>query len=221
MFGFEKDSPGSGIVEAMLFVLVIAFFCFAGWITYKSSNLHKAPKVSDVIQSSSNKPTSTGTSTSSQSSTTTKPPATTTTTTTPPAVTTPVSKPNANVVVITGMGIEITVPDTLKGLTYSISPAAGNIDVISFSTQSLSAEVPSCAATVNNGAFDTIDRGNGSYPGAGSNGGLIKQYQNPTYYLAYVLPSGPCAKGLTPSEQSLLDQQAQDFYTSLSTVQAT
>lgn len=112
----------------------------------------------------------------------------------------------------------LKVPDSLKDLTYHVSTANG-VTTISFSTKQLTAAVPACAADQKNGAFDRVVRGSGQYPGpAPDSGGLLVQGDG--YYLAYILPNAPCAKNMSPANQSLADQQAQDFYSALSTIKA-
>ncbi len=120
---------------------------------------------------------------------------------------------------LAALGISIKLPDSLNDLTYNLS-MSGSVYKMNFSTSQLTAAVPACAANQGNGAFDTIIRGPGTYPGPAnpSSGGLIKQY--PSYYIAYVLPNAPCAKGLSPDNQKLLDDQAQAFYTAIGTIQA-
>ena len=126
------------------------------------------------------------------------------------------SSTNQTVIQVAAAGFQISVPDSIKDLTYHVS-TSGTTSTVTFSTSSLTAAIPACSATSSNGAFDTVVRGPGTYQ-ANPSGGLLKQFNG--YYLAYVLPKGPCAKNLSPQNQSLLDAQAQDFYTALSTVQA-
>ncbi len=128
------------------------------------------------------------------------------------------SNPTAStttVIKVSEAGFQITVPNSIKDLTYH---AVGG--VVNFSTASITAAIPECAANRGSGAFQTVTRGNGTYqpPSNASNGGLIKQYSG--YYLSYTLPTGPCAKGLSVENQNLLNDQAQAFYSSLSTVTA-
>jgi hypothetical protein len=116
-------------------------------------------------------------------------------------------------VTISGAGFQITVPASLRDLTYRV-----NGGQVTFSTATLTAAVPSCSANSGSGAFETITRGNGTYkpPANPADGGLLKQYGD--YYLAYTLRTGPCAKGLSVANQNLLDDQTQAFYGALSTV---
>lgn len=124
-----------------------------------------------------------------------------------------VSNPNA--FKVPEVGLQLTVPASLADLTYKVSPGANGSQVVSFSTQSLTAAIPACSAQHPGGAFDTISRANGQYqpPANPADGGLL--YQTAGYYFAYQLPNGPCAKNLTVSQQRLLDAQAQDFYTAV------
>jgi hypothetical protein len=130
------------------------------------------------------------------------------------------SPTTTTVIKISTEGFQITVPDSLKDLTYHITAGANDTDTITFSTAKLTAAVPACAADQKNGAFDIITRGQGAYPTPAnpSSGALLKQY--PGVYIAYTLPNAPCAKGLSTENQALLDDQAQAFYGALSTVQA-
>ncbi len=125
-----------------------------------------------------------------------------------------------NIIKITPVGLQLTVPDSLKDLTYALKPVAGGATEVTFSTKTLASRVPSCAADQGSGAFQTVTRGTGSYPGPAnpSSGALIKQYGD--YYFAYTLPTGPCAKGLSVDNQNLLNSLAQDFSGALPSVTA-
>ena len=140
----------------------------------------------------------------------------------PVTATTPRPKTNANqtVVKVSEAGLQIAAPTSLKDLTYHVISNDGGVITLAFSTSSLTAAIPACSAALGNGAFDTIIRGSGNYPGPAnpSSGGLLKQYKD--YYLAYNLPNAPCAKNLSVANQNLLDDQAQDFYSILASVQA-
>lgn len=127
---------------------------------------------------------------------------------------------STNIVKITSVGMQLTVPDSLKDLTYALKPVAGGATEVTFSTKTLAGRVPSCAADQGSGAFQTVTRGPGSYPGPAnpSSGALLKQYDS--YYFAYTLPTGPCAKGLSVENQNLLNSLAQDFSGALPSVTA-
>ncbi len=114
----------------------------------------------------------------------------------------------------------MTVPDSLRDLTYHVGSGPNNSLAVTFSTTSLTKLVPQCDAATNSGAFTTVLSGKGTYipPDNPANGQLIKQYNGS--YLAYLLPTGPCAKGLSVTAQNLLDDQAQAFTSSLASVKA-
>lgn len=133
-----------------------------------------------------------------------------TTTTSPP--------PGKTDVTVKEGSFKITVPDSMKDLTYHLLSNSGGVMTFAFSTATLTKAIPGCAATSGNGAFQTILRGSGTYPGPAnpSSGGLLRQYDS--YYLAYNLPNAPCAKGLSVENQNLLGDQAQEFYGSLTSV---
>lgn len=209
MYGFEKDYRGFSIVEVLIAGLILVFFGFAAMFTYRVEH-HKQTNTSSL--SSKTTPASTATKASDAPPQDTSPAITTNTTTAPS------QKPNQNVITISPIGVTITVPDSLKDLTYNATTASNGTTTVSFSTTSLTQAAPSCSATSAQGAFETIIRGRGQYPGPAhpSSGALITQ--QPTFYVAYELPTGPCGENLSPNVQNLLDQQAQDFDSSLSTI---
>jgi hypothetical protein len=193
-----------GFSGMALLVLLLVILAIAGIGSYLYSNRPKAVKPL-ATGSTSTSPSNTGTSTSPNGI-----PGGVATTPPPGAVTT---GPDSTTVKITELGFQITVPNAIKDLTYHVNGSS-----VTFSTTSLTAAIPSCRAASGTGAFDIISKGNGTYkpPANSADGGLLKQYG--TYYLAYTLPTGPCAKGLSVSNQNLLDDQAQAFYGALTTV---
>jgi Tfp pilus assembly protein PilV len=213
MYGFEKDYRGFSIVEVLIAGLILVFFGFAAMFTYRVEH-HKQTNTSSLSSKTSpaSSPASTTTKASAAPPQGTSPVITTNTTTAPS------QKPNQNVITVSPIGVTITVPDSLKDLTYSATTASNGTITVSFSTTSLTQAAPSCSATSAQGAFETIIRGRGQYSGPAhpSSGALITQ--QPTFYVAYELPTGPCGENLSPNTQNLLDQQAQDFYSSLSTI---
>jgi hypothetical protein len=125
---------------------------------------------------------------------------------------------NQTTIDIKPLGISITLPSSMSDLTYSSSTSSNGEVTVNFSTATITDEVSTCSASSGQGAFDSITKADGQYPSsASSNEGLIKQ--EPTYYIAYILPSGPCAHNLNPDVESLLDQDAGYFYSALSTIQ--
>lgn len=127
---------------------------------------------------------------------------------------------SGTVIKITAVGLQLTVPDSLKDLTYHTSSLANNSTLVTFSTKTITNSISKCAANSGQGAFSTVTRGVGNYPGPAnpSSGGLLKQYGG--YYFAYNLPTAPCATGLSVEQQNLLNDQTQLFYDSLGSAQA-
>ncbi len=128
--------------------------------------------------------------------------------------------PDVNIVKVPEAGFQITVPDSIRDLTYHVAVGPNATIAVTFSTVSLTTLVPQCEAANNTGAFTTVLSGKGDYipPANPADGKLIKQ--NNGSYLAYLLPTGPCAKGLSVTAQNLLDDQAQAFTNSLASVKA-
>jgi hypothetical protein len=196
-----KPQNGFTVPEMLMILVLICLLAGTGWAVYKRQPSHSPqaasvqPPVTPVGQSTSpgGVPGGAGGSTS------------------------PSSQPPATVVALGSTGLQITVPTSLSDLTYSLSQTSQGT-VISFSTKSLSSAIPACAANSGSGAFDTVVKGSGQYASQGSNGALIQQY--PSYYVAYRLPTAPCAKNLSRSQQILLDDQAQTFYSALPSVRA-
>jgi len=209
MFGFERDSPGSGAIELMVLAVVVLFLGLTIWGTFRIRDMHKLTTTKPLaVNAKSTNPTIAST--------------------TPPQGSPPVTVPTSpgtssatqsqNVLDISPIGVDITVPDSLKDLTYYANNQSNGVISVSFSTASLTSAALSCSASVGSGAFDTILKGYGQYPGPAnpSSGALITQ--QPTFYIAYELPTGPCEKDLSPATQALLDSQAQDFYSALASV---
>jgi hypothetical protein len=211
MFGFERNNHRHVVVEVLVLIVVVAF-CSLTIMYIKRAN--------DIRISSS--------------------PTVSTTKTTPQAVvpddTPPQGKPPVSISASTSGGnqtstqsnettidvkpldISITLPSSMSDLTYSSSISPNGVVTVNFSTAAITSEVSECSASSGQGAFDSIIKADGQYPSSGSSDeGLIKQ--EPTYYIAYILPSGPCAHDLSPDIESLLDQDAGYFYSALSTIQ--
>jgi hypothetical protein len=203
----QPNSHGIAGLEALLIVAMVLLIAGIGAFVY-TKNHHgslpfsstKATPVTYVGSSNSTSPNGIPGGATGTSQATTNPVAATT------------------VIKVTEAGFQISVPANLKDLTYRVTGTTTK--TVTFSTTSLTAAIPSCAATSGNGAFDTITSGPGTYqpPANSANGKLLQQYA--TSYLAYTLPVGPCAKGLSTDNQNLLDDQAQAFTSALTTVKS-
>lgn len=199
---FSED--GFGGIELLLVLATVLLLAGIGSYLYSKHHASTAITKKDAVAH----PTNTGVSTTPNG--------------VPVAGNTPTPSTSAGqtIVKISEAGMQIAVPSSLKDLTYHVVSNSGGAITLAFSTKTLTTAIPDCSADKGNGAFDTITRGDGTYPVPAnpSSGGLLKQYSN--YYLAYTLPNAPCAKGLSVANQNLLDDQAQDFYSVLASVQA-
>ncbi len=214
MVRFERNNHRHALLEVLVLIVVISF-CGLTVMYIKRANdirINSSPTVSDTKTTSKavvpndtppqGKPPvsiSTSTSTSSTSNQTS-------------------TQSNETTIDIKPLGISITLPSSMSDLTYSLSTSPNGAVTVNFSTATITNKVSTCSASSGQGAFDSITKADGQYPSsASSSEGLIKQ--EPTYYIAYILPSGPCAHNLSPDVESLLDQDAGYFYSALSTIQ--
>ena len=211
MFGLERNNPRSVFIEVLVLIVAIVFCVLTVVYIIRANDLR--------INSS---PTVSKTKTIPRSSIPNdtppqgKPPVNISTSTSTGNQTTQQS--NETTINIKPLGVSITLPSSMSDLTYSSATSSAGAVTVNFSTATITNETPSCSASSGQGAFDSIIRADGQYPSSSSpNEGLIKQ--EPTYYIAYLLPNGPCANNLSPDVESLLDQDSQYFYSALSTIQ--
>jgi competence protein ComGC len=221
-----KNEQGFTVMDVLGFIILVCFIVLIASYTRHQQVQVKATNnaVEATINATSSKTMPSSANNQTTPSTKVSTTQSTTTTTTQPTTTTPTPTPTnstTTVINVSAADFSITVPNSIKDLTYHIAADSNGQIIVNFSTQTITDTVPACAANLGTGAFDSIERGNGQYTGPvnASSGALIKQY--PTYYIAYILPQGPCATHLSPQNQTLLDSAAQDFYSSLSTVQTT
>ena len=156
-----NNNKGFTLVEVLLLIVVIVLVGGLGYRGYKQVN--KKSK----------------TSTATTNTTTTK---TTTPTTTP--------TPNQNIIKIPELGIQITVPDSLKDLTYTAKTENGNA-VAYFSTTTLTNLDAACSSA--NGAFGSLEQVKGQYvePTTFHQGSLVKQFS--TFYVLRYTPQQACS----------------------------
>jgi len=126
-----NNNKGFTLVEVLLLIVVLILVGGLGYLGYKQVNKKST------------------TSTSSTNTTTTK---ATTPTTTP--------TPNQNIIKIPELGIQITVPDSLKDLTYTAKTENGNV-VAYFSTTTLDNLGERCSYS----AFGALEQFKGKYTG--------------------------------------------------------
>jgi hypothetical protein len=108
------------------------------------------------------------------------------------------TKPSTtNAIKIPQLGVELVVPNALKGIIYAVSsqvPVNGETSIsVGFSTPQLAAADPICSAA--HSPLGALSKTDGQYPtnanDENSSGQLVKQY--PTFYIAYVPSQGQCA----------------------------
>jgi prepilin-type N-terminal cleavage/methylation domain-containing protein len=159
-----KNEKGFSAVELLLVILVVALLSAAGWLVYEDN--HKTTKAAVTSWSTTVKSNST---------------------TSPKTTSTIMTPSTTSIIKIPQLGIEVTVPNSIKDLTYSYSPDTtgfGNNEQllnVYLSTASLTALDPNCAASYET-AIGAISEAQGTYPTDPSDqidvGGLVRQFPN-------------------------------------------
>jgi Tfp pilus assembly protein PilV len=158
-----NNNKGFTLVEVLLLIVVLILVGGLGYLGYKQVN-----KKSKTSTSSTTAATTTKITTSATTST-----------------------PNQNIVKIPELGIQITVPDSIKDLTYKAENMDG-VEYASFSTTTVTNLDAACSAT--NGAIGRLSKTSGQYSSIGTNGesgSLVKQFS--TFYILFVSPQSACS----------------------------
>jgi outer membrane murein-binding lipoprotein Lpp len=96
---------------------------------------------------------------------------------------------NQNVIKITNLGIQITVPDSIKDLTFTTSSTTES----GLSTASLTSKNATCSAT--DMPLGNLNKATGTYPANptinNAPGALVKQFNG--FYIAYSSPQAACS----------------------------
>jgi len=174
--GRNGRQSGFSAVFGVLAVLIIVGLGVAGWAVYQHNRVKPTSAASSSGQSAHQQTT-------------------TTTTTTPPP-----SASNQNVVKIPELGIQITVPDDIKDLTYQtqvVTLRNGNQSTLAmFSTKALTAVDAKCGPAAM--PLGSLGKASGQYPTQqqdASNvldyGQLVKQFS--TFYIAAGYPQAACS----------------------------
>lgn len=130
--------------------------------------------------------------------------------TTPVAVTATVG----NVINIRELGLSITVPDSIKDISYRYTSSKDGIQTASFSTKAITdkyANTGSCTSASTAPPLGELEKFPGQYKAGNSTVALLKQF--PTYYIAYSGPQSACV-----DVQDNVDAQLKALKDSLSTV---
>jgi len=132
------------------------------------------------------------------------------------------STSNQNVEEIPELGIQITVPDSTKDLSYQVSTVTlkngQSATLAMFSTASLTNASASCAANV--GPLGSLEKVAGQYPSSDQYasldyGQLVKQFS--TFYIASGSPQTACST--STSVQTTSNSQKTNFFNSEATIQ--
>lgn len=108
----------------------------------------------------------------------------------PPAA--PTQKPNENVITIKELGISITVPDSIKDITYAYGGfGPGSAEMVNLSTKALTDKSPTCRAYGTSPPLGGLSKVAGTYvKGAPHALDLVKQFK--TYYIGHSSPHAVC-----------------------------
>ena len=114
-----------------------------------------------------------------------------------PAPTPAAAATDQNIVKITELGIQITVPDSLKDLAYRTRTTNSTSLTADFSTQTLIGKDANCGddGTSETPPLGALSKTSGQYPTnptiENTNGSLVKQFS--TYYIGYSSPQAVCS----------------------------
>lgn len=141
--------------------------------------------------------------------------------TTTPTTSTPAA--NQTAINIPELGIQITVPNDIKDLTYQVSTVtlrSGQIATLAmFSTKALTSADPACSAAA--GPLGSLERVDAQYPTSDPNaafyyGQLVQQF--PTFYIAAGSPNAACSTN--PNAVTNAAQHKSAFVSAESSIQA-
>lgn len=187
-----NDESGFSAVELILVIAVAVLLGVVGWLVYKDNH----------------KTTLTPVTNNASSATTSANKSNTKTTTT------------SNILKIPELGIEITLPNSLKDLTYAVinqTPVNGEADIsVGLSTMSLTNLDPQCAASQS--PIGVLSKADGQYPVSpnidNNSGALVKQYS--TYYIAFAGSQAACSS--STSTQNIQTSDKSELILNSSTV---
>ena len=186
----RKNQRGFGGLAILLVILALVATVGAGYYVWQNQNKKDKTAAQSTAQTDQSTPT-------------------------PPTAQTVADK---NVIEIKELGIKITVPDSIKDLTYTYKTSKAADDremlVAYFSTQKLTNLDDKCSSSVN-APLGAIGKVNGVYIAVGAYDDLVKQY--PSYYLDYGRPQSQCSDNDTT--QQLADKLRDELKNSLSTIE--
>jgi len=143
----------------------------------------------------------------------------------PTASTTTALTQSTSLFKIPQLGIEFTVPSSLKDIVYVVNPSrtlstGQKVQSVTLSTESITKLNVSCSDTGNSPPLGTVSKTTGRYPTNpdatlnNASGGLVKQF--PSYYIAWNSPQAACSSIMSVNTKALA--QTNLFGPSLKTV---
>ena len=178
----KNNQSGFSVVEIVMIVVIIGLIGAVGYLVFKNHS-----KNTKNVSSTQNVKTSTQSSTKS-------------------------TVTNANIIKFPELGVEITVPESIKDITYSsvntpTFPQGLSGTIINLSTDSLTKLDKECSNTGMAPPLGALSKVNGQYPKNptvdNSAGQLVKQY--PDYYIGFSGPQAACSSVDSTSNVALSD----------------
>ncbi len=213
----KLNNQGFGVFEIIAGLAILALIVTAGWFVYKSH--HTVTDAPMAAMTTAKLKTTTTPKPVTPSSTPVKPVTKSTNTTSVSQSQT--TDNNKNIVKIPELGIQITVPDSIKDLVYAphnVTLSGGKPATYAFfSTKTLTSEASGCS--VNSGPLGSLERAGGQYPTNDPTaftelGALVKQY--PTFYISAGYPQAACSQNSAANK--LAETQKGIFDSSFSTI---
>ncbi len=202
MLDRTNSQRGFGALQGLVVLAVVVVIAAVAWVVYDHNHKPSAAK-----------------STASTSTPTTSP-----TQKTPVTTKQSTAVANQNVETIPELGISITVPDSIKDLTYQVHTGTlqnGNQATFAFfSTAALTTADAKCGPSA--APLGSLEKANGQYPSndqlaVAKYGQLVKQF--PTFYISAGFPQAACSTNDTAVTAASTDKSA--FAAAESTIQQT
>lgn len=187
---FSKNQDGMGFIEILLIILILIILALLGWYVWNTKK--KADQTFEDTKNGSSQSSKPQQKSEEQTATDAK----------------SAEKTTKNIVKFKELGVQITVPDTLKDIVYSVRD--GELDggktfkMVDVSTSSLVALDSECKPTGSAPPLGGLSKTDGAYPknadNTNSGGNLIKQFK--TYYIAYGSRQAYCSEKKTVQDKA-------------------
>lgn len=184
MLNRKIEQRGFGAIQILLILAVAGVIASAAWLTYSRYQIaHQTKSTSNAARSALANSTTTKTQAITQQPTA-----------------------NQNIMKLPELGIQMTIPNDIKDLTYQLSTVTlrngKQATLAMFSTKTLTTLDSKCDAR--SGPLGSLYRVDGQYPDFSSGsvpgapidyGALVKQY--PTFYISAGAPNAPCSASMS------------------------